>query len=532
MCWGAVAHAYEKDKVYKFTVVHFADTHGHFWPDSIGQGGFAHMATVIQQIRANHPNTLLLMAGDFNTGQPASDILLAEPDIQAFNYLKVDAVTAGNHEFDLSLKDMRQQQKLLKAPLLSANAKLVDADGVYQDFFKPYTTLERGGLKFLIVGLSNPSTSWQANPLTTRHFDFLDPYESLVQTVEEASEKEGPFDVKISLNHLGFWPLGDHSDMHYGDFTLAQMLPTGYLDLLVTSNSHNFSCVNQFGLGVVYTPGGACSVPYSNLMPIVAAFRNSLYLGQADFEFKNGKTTLVDYKIIPINVKRQLPNGQYALYTDYIPADPQLEKLLKNYRDLAYKSLNAPVGKFTRDLFPNRKSDNRLATLVARSRMDYVKADVAIVNAGAIRGGFAQGTVSFSDVLRVDPYGNTITTVELSGEDLFSYIEQVYLYQHARRPFYAGVTFDVSNYQITNMKVGGKPIDFKQKYKLALSSYLANGGDHYPVLVEHPTFVDSEVVEYQGMVQYLKRFPKIDVDKLPVDGPRWLDGEGQPEPKE
>ena len=98
---ASLAHAYEQDKTYHFTVLHTNDLHGHFAANSQGEAGYAAQKTLVDQIRKEVADKggelLILNAGDINTGTPESDMQDAEPDIVAMNAIGYEAMALDNH---------------------------------------------------------------------------------------------------------------------------------------------------------------------------------------------------------------------------------------------------------------------------------------------------------------------------------------------------------------------------------------------------------------------------------------------------
>ena len=134
----------EKDKIYRITVMHTNDHHGHFWKNGDGEYGMAARKTVIDRIRrevaANGGHSLLLDGGDVNTGVPESDLQDAVPDFKGMNLLGYQAMAVGNHEFDKPLAVLKMQRDLAQFPMLSAN--------IYEHgkrMFDPYKVFTVGG---------------------------------------------------------------------------------------------------------------------------------------------------------------------------------------------------------------------------------------------------------------------------------------------------------------------------------------------------------------------------------------------------
>ena len=207
----STAMAYQQDKTYHFTLLHTNDTHGHFWPNAKGEYGFAAQKTIIDRVRAevekNGGSVILLNAGDFNTGVPESDMLTAEPDIKAFNLMGYEATTLGNHEFDNPLQVLDMQESWANFPFLSAN---VINDKTGKPLVKPYTVLDKQGLKIAVVGLTTEDTAKLGNPeYLANNVTFKDPTETAKNTIKELDETVKP-DLKFALTHLRYYYDAQH----------------------------------------------------------------------------------------------------------------------------------------------------------------------------------------------------------------------------------------------------------------------------------------------------------------------------------
>ncbi|MGE5607468.1 MAG: metallophosphoesterase, partial [Bacteroidota bacterium] len=142
----------------ELVILHTNDTHGHplkfFDNPAPDVGGLPARATLVQQIRSQYQNVLLLDAGDFNTGRPESNFFKAEPEIIGYNYTGYDAVTLGNHEFDNSPEVLANQMKSAKFPFLATNVK--NAAG--KNIAKPYIIKKYKGFKVAIFGLTTKTS--------------------------------------------------------------------------------------------------------------------------------------------------------------------------------------------------------------------------------------------------------------------------------------------------------------------------------------------------------------------------------------
>lgn len=523
----AAATAYETDKTYRFTVLHTNDTHGHFWKNDKNEYGFAAQKTVIdkvrQEVESQGGSVLLLNAGDFNTGVPESDMQNAKPDIEGMNMLGYEAAVLGNHEFDFPLQVLDLQEKWATFPFLSANVINKKTD---KPLVKPYVMLDKNGLKVAVLGLTTEDTAKLGNPDVTENVIFKDPIETAKATLAEINQKEKP-DVRIALTHMGYYFNEQHGSNAPGDVSLARRLDKNALDLIIGGHTHDTVCIDEKGeFKLKYTPGEECKPDYQNGTWIVQAGEWGKFVGRADFEFKNGETKLVNYQLIPVNLKKKvkLEDGKtdYQLYQPEITEDQAVFEHLKKYQDEGDRLLGIKVGeakgKFEGDRKIIRFHQTNLGRLIAQSQMERVKADVGIMNSGGIRTSINEGEVTYKDLLTVQPFGNMISTVDLTGQELLDYLNVVALKEidTGAYPQFAGISMvvDRSAKQVSDVKIAGKPLDLAKKYKVSLPDYCASGGDGYPVLKKHPSYVNTGFIDAEMLKKYFEENSPLDASKF------------------
>lgn len=509
------AMAYQADKTYNFTVLHTNDIHGHFWNNDKGEYGLAPQKTVIDQVRkeveAQGGSVIVLNAGDINTGVPESDMQNARPDIEGLNAIGYDAMTLGNHEFDVPLQILDMQEKWAKFPLLSAN---VYNKRTNKPLVTPYITLERGGLKFAVVGLTTEDTAKLGNPDVTGNVIFKNPIETANKVLKQINKKEKP-DVRIALTHMGWYLDAKHGTNAPGDVTMARTLKPAAFDLIVGGHTHDTVCFDEKGQFIEkYKPTMACKPDFQNGSWIMQAGEWGKYVGRADFEFKNGKTTLVKYELIPINLKQTIKKEdgtkEYKLYADEIKADKALYAQLKKYQDEGDKTLGVKVGN-TEGFFDGKRESVRfvqtnLGRLIAQSQMERVKADIGIMNGGGIRASLPEGEITYKNILTVQPFGNMISTLDLKGKELVDFLTTVALKETdtGGYPQFANISMvvDRTAKTISDVKIGGQPLDMNKTYKISIPDYLTAGGDGYPIMKNHPTYVNTGFID----AEMLKKF--------------------------
>ncbi|VTU08467.1 bifunctional UDP-sugar hydrolase/5'-nucleotidase periplasmic [Actinobacillus indolicus] len=524
---SSTAMAYETDKTYKFTVLHLNDTHGHFWKNDKDEYGFAAQKTAIENIRKEVAEkggeVLLVHAGDFNTGVPESDMQNAKPDIEGLNMLGVDVAVLGNHEFDYPLQILDMQEKWAKFPFISAN---VINKKTNKHLVKPYVTFDKSGLKIAVLGLTTEDTAKLGNPDVTDNVTFNDPIKTAKATLAEVNSQEKP-DVRIALTHMGYYYDAQHGMNAPGDVTLARTLDKGAFDVIVGGHTHDTVCVDEKGVfKAKYTPGEECKPDFQNGTWIVQAGEWGKFLGRADFEFKNGETKLVKYELIPINLKQKIKledgKSEYKLYQAEIPENKAVFDHLKKYQDEGDKLLGVKVGevkggKLEGDRKVIRFHQTNLGRLIAQSQMERVKADIGIMNSGGIRASINEGDVTYKDILTVQPFGNMIATVDLTGQELLDYLNVVALkdVDMGAYPQFAGVSMvvDRTAKQVSEVKIGGNPLDLNKKYKVSVPDYCAAGGDGYPILKKHPSYVNTGFIDAEMLKKYFEENSPIDASK-------------------
>ncbi|QLB16282.1 bifunctional UDP-sugar hydrolase/5'-nucleotidase [Mannheimia varigena] len=520
------AMAYETDKTYSFTVLHTNDLHGHFWQNDKGEYGLAAQKTLIDGIRKDVEekggSVVVLNAGDVNTGVPESDMQNARPDIEGMNAVGYDAMVLGNHEFDFPLQVLSMQEQWAKFPFISANVINKKTD---KPIVKPYVILERGGLKIAVVGLTTEDTAKLGNPDVTENAVFKNPIETAKTTLTEINKTEKP-DVRIALTHMGYYFDGKHGTNAPGDVTMARTLDKGAFDLIIGGHTHDTVCIDDKGqFKAKYTPGEECKPDYQNGTWIVQAGEWGKFVGRADFEFKNGKTTLVKYELIPVNLKKTIKKEdgtkEYQLYQPEIKADEATYQLLKKYQDEGDQKLNIEVGS-VKGLLDGKREHIRfhqtnLGRLIAQSQMERVKADIGIMNSGGIRTSIEEGKVTYKNLLTVQPFGNMIATVDLKGKELLDTITAIALkdVDTGAYPQFAGISMvvDRNAKTISDVKIGGKAFDENKTYKVSLPDYVAAGGDGYPLLKQHPTYVNTGFIDAEMLKKFFEENKVIEADK-------------------
>lgn len=517
-----LAQAWQPDRSYRFSILHTNDHHGHFWANAQGEYGLAAQKTLMDQqrydVQAKGGGALILSAGDVNTGVPESDVLDAEPDIRGMNLIGYDAMALGNHEFDKPLSVLQKQQKWAKFPFLAAN---IYAKGSDKRLFKPWAIFNRMGLKIAVIGLTTTDTLRIANPQNVAQIEIRDPVKETEKAVAELRASDKP-DVIIALTHMGHYDNGQHGSNAPGDVELARSLPPGTVNVIVGGHSHDAVCMAKENVSVAdYQPGQPCQPDRQNGVWIVQAKEWGKFVGRGDFTFRNGELTLDNYQLIPVNLKHKVKNldgsETWLPYQEAIAQNGAMMKLLTPYQLRAGKQLAVNVGRsdsvFDGDRSKVRFEQMPLAQLILRAQMAATQADFAVISGGGIRTSLAQGEISWRDLLQIQPFGNQVVSVTLTGKELLNYLATVANIKADSGGFaqFSNISLVADGKSVSAVKINGEPLQLDKTYRMATNSFNASGGDGYPVIDGHAGFRNSGLRDAEVLRSYVSQHSPLRV---------------------
>lgn len=517
-----LAQAWQPDRSYRFSILHTNDHHGHFWANAQGEYGLAAQKTLMDQqrydVQAKGGGALILSAGDVNTGVPESDVLNAEPDIRGMNLIGYDAMALGNHEFDKPLSVLQKQQKWAKFPFLAAN---IYAKGSDKRLFKPWAIFNRMGLKIAVIGLTTTDTLRIANPQNVAQIEIRDPVKETEKAVAELRASDKP-DVIIALTHMGHYDDGQHGSNAPGDVELARSLPPGTVNVIVGGHSHDAVCMAKENVSVAdYQPGQPCQPDRQNGVWIVQAKEWGKFVGRGDFTFRNGELTLDNYQLIPVNLKHKVKNldgsETWLPYQEAIAQNGAMMKLLTPYQLRAGKQLAVNVGRsdsvFDGDRSKVRFEQMPLAQLILRAQMAATQADFAVISGGGIRTSLAQGEISWRDLLQIQPFGNQVVSVTLTGKELLNYLATVANIKADSGGFaqFSNISLVADGKSVSAVKINGEPLQLDKTYRMTTNSFNASGGDGYPVIDGHAGFRNSGLRDAEVLRSYVSQHSPLRV---------------------
>lgn len=528
------AQAYEKDKTYKITILHTNDHHGHFWRSEYGEYGLAAQKTLVGSIRKEVAqeggSVLLLSGGDINTGGPESDLQDAEPDFRGMNLIGYDAMAVGNHEFDNPLTVLRQQEKWAKFPFLSAN---IYQKSTGERLFKPWAIFTRQDIKIAVIGLTTDDTAKIGNPEYFTDIEFRKPAEEAKVVIQELNMNEKP-DVIIATTHMGHYDNGDHGSNAPGDVEMARSLPAGSLAMIVGGHSQDPVCMaSENKKQVNYVPGTPCAPDKQNGIWIVQAHEWGKYVGRADFEFRNGEMKMVNYQLIPVNLKKKVTwdNGksERVLYTPEIAENPQMLSLLTPFQNKGKAQLEVKIGSVNGLLEGDRSKvrfvQTNMGRVILAAQIARTGADFGVMSGGGIRDSIEAGDITYKSVLKVQPFGNIVVYADMSGKEVVDYLTAVAQMKpdSGAYPQFANVSFVAKEGKLTDLKIKGEPVDPAKTYRMATLSFNATGGDGYPRIDNKPGYVNTGFIDAEVLKEFIQQNSPLDAAAFTPNGEvSWL----------
>lgn len=462
----------QDEETFTLTIMHTNDTHAAHLPNGDGDGGVARQLTVVNQIRESVDNSLLLDAGDRFTGTLFHQQYLGQDNVQIMNMLGYDAMTLGNHEFDNGDDILARFIEGVNFPVLTANIDFSASDAL-GGMVEPYTVLEVGGQQVGVVGLITPETEILASPGDELVFDY--DIEGATQAAVDELLEMGINKI-IVLTHIGY--------AH--DLNLAEAVRG--VDVIIGGHSHTLLSEKYAGADGPYPT--VVENPDGDPVLVIQAATKTEYLGRLDIEF--------DAAGIPVDWE-----GDTILLSRYITPDPEMAALLDELEaplvELREKVIGEAAVFLVGDRAVCRVEECNLGNLITDAMRENTGADIVITNGGGIRADIEAGEVTMGDVLTVLPFGNLISTLELSGADVVAALENGVSQVEdgaGRFPQVSGLRYTWDGSQepgsrIVSVEVWDEesgeyqPLDPNVIYYVATNDYMRNGGDGYSVLAEN-----------------------------------------------
>jgi 5'-nucleotidase/UDP-sugar diphosphatase len=436
-------------------------------------GGAARLFTAINETRAAlaGKNVLLLNAGDNFQGSLFYTMYKGSVEAEMLNFMRFDAMTVGNHEFDDSEDALAPFLEKVHFPVVTANV-MASFNSKIKDKIRPSIVITVGGQKIGIVGAVTNDTP-----------EIATPGPNIMIGVDEAAIKDEVAKIKaegvnkiIALTHVGY----------PRDLEVIAKIPD--VDVVVGGHTHTLlSNTDKDAAGpyptMVDNPGG-----YK--VPVVQAGQYSKYLGDLNLVFDdNGVVKSAKGDPILVDAKFK-PDAGIAT---------RIAELAKPIEELKGKVIGESAEAIDGDRKNCRAKECAMGNLVAEAMLDRVKdqgVTIAIQNGGGVRASIDAGPVTMGEVLTVLPFQNSVATFQVTGADLSAALENGLSQLEdggGRFPQVAGMKYSFdpkkpAGNRVISVEVmdNGKMValDPAKTYNVVTNNYVRGGGDGYKVFAE------------------------------------------------
>jgi 5'-nucleotidase len=482
-------------------------------------GGVAHLAAALTSLRAGHPNTVTVSAGDTIGASPLiSANYLDEPTIDAMNLLGLDYNSVGNHEFDRGSDELKRMQTggcarfTRRAPCavepfggarfryLAANVVQADGSTVF-----PATGLKRfqtaaGPITIGFIGMTLKGTANLVTPSGVRGLTFRDEAETANALVPRL--KAAGADAIVLLIHQGGklpqFTTGNGCAGLYGEImpVLAKLDPA--IATVVSGHTH-----------WAYVCRGTPQVRASRLL--TSAGKYGYFVTDLRLEFDPATHRLISQdarNIVVGNGERGEDVAVKALVDRYAAAVAPIASRVVGH-------LTAPAPKNVED------GESAAADLIADSMLAATRsrenggAQLALVNGTGVRVDLPGGDVRYDAAFAMMPFGNNLVVMTLTGAQLKAAIEQQYAIPiragfttpAALAPS-AGFTYVIDmrrpeGSRVVDMRFNGKRIAPDARYRVVLNNYLASGGDTLTAFTAGTDVTDKGIIDLDALVAWI-----------------------------
>ncbi len=510
------------------------DFHGNIATTSSSFGGTGRADFLATNIAAREAaaegHSIFVSAGDLIGASPLISALFHdEPTIEAMNLMGLDINAVGNHEFDEGPDELLRMQHGGTHPVdgdfggtvfegadfefLAAN---VVVDATRETIFPGVTFRNYDGVRVAFIGMTLEGTPTIVTPSGVAGLTFKDEAETVNEMVPRLQSRG--IESIVVLLHEGGFSDGGQNDCGSGltgpiaDIT-AQLDPA--VDLVIAGHTND-----EF----------VCEI--NDIWVTMADNRGRLF---TDIDVTLDRRT-GDMTVQNIENVGNLQDG--------VTPDPALTALIDFYDELSAPLANQVIGTITEDITrtANDAGESQLGDVIADAQLDatddvgFGEAVVAFMNPGGIRddmrfladGDEADGEVTFGEAFGVQPFGNSLVTMTLTGEQIHTLLTQQWVGQENPRILQVSAGFsytwdaslpDEEKVLADTIMIDGVLVDPAGTYRVTVNSFLADGGDNFSVLVDGTDRLGGEVdldalVTYFGLNSPVEPGPQDRITRL------------------
>ncbi|KYQ85469.1 bifunctional metallophosphatase/5'-nucleotidase [Acinetobacter sp. NRRL B-65365] len=478
-------------------------------------GGVSYFADAIKKLRAQYPNNAVVSAGDLISASPlTSSLFLDEPTIETMNDIQIDFNAVGNHEFDRGTDELRRLQnggcqqytsakpcqinpnfEGAKFNFLAANVSM-KADP-NKTLFPAYKVKTYGGIPVAFIGMTLKATPSIVSAAGIKDVNFNDEADTVNALIPEL-KKQG-IEAIVVVVHEGVAPSTKFNKKTCEGLSgpllgiLDRLDPA--VDVVVSGHTHqsyicDYSTKNP-QKPFLLTSAGQYGTIITNI--------------QLELDGKTGNVIKKDAAQVPVQSEAYTSGTTTVNLTDLYQKfnkTPSIEAILDKYRQAVTTISARVVG--TADGVINRNAtesgESALGNLIADAQQAMALtasnqgSDFTLMNPGGVRADLQVNTnnqITFGDVFTVQPFGNSIVTLSLTGKQIRDVLEQqwsganaatVRILQPSKEFNYSYKKDNSVSPRASNILVAGQALDDSTVYRVTVNSFLADGGDNFTIL--------------------------------------------------
>ena len=474
---------------------------------SISAIGYAGVAAYKAEMAAKYgaENVTLVDSGDAIQGGPIGTLSKGSYIVDIMNEVGYDLAIPGNHEFDYGMDNFLSLAKdKAKYDYLCCN--FTDLNG--KSVLDAYKLVEYGDVTVGYVGIDTPESFTKSTPTYFQNdkgeyiYSFSqgnegkDLYDAVQKAVDDAT-KAGA-DYVVALGHLGN---EGSTDVWTSKSVIAN---TTGIDVFIDGHSHETydeTVKNKSGEDVTLAQTGT----------------KLANIGKVVIDTKTGEVTS---ELVSGYDKQDEGTAAYIAKVNEEFAGVLQKVVAKSDVALTIKD---PAT----DKRAVRNAETNLGDLCADAYRVMLGADVAFVNGGGVRADIAAGDITYEAIINVHPFGNEACLVETTGQDILDALEMgARLYPEENGGFLqvSGLSYNIDPsvpssvvlsdegefvkvdgaYRVTDVKVGGEPLDLSKTYTLASHNYmLKSGGDGFVMFKDDKLLKDSVMIDNAVLINYI-----------------------------
>ncbi len=456
---------------------------------AVSAGGAEHMATLVKQLRAKKKNSVFVAAGDLIGASPLLSALFHdEPTIESLSAMGLEITAVGNHEFDEGKTELLRMQnggchpkdgcqgphKFAGAKFRYLAASTVDKT-TGNTLLPAYEVKEFEGIPVAFIGLTLKGTPSVVSPSGVVGLEFRDEAETINALVPQIRQRG--IEAIVVLIHEGGFPTGDYNECPGISGPIVDIVGKldKAVDLVVSGHTHRaYRCVIDGRL-------------------VTSADKFGTLVTEIELQLDRKTRDVVSAKADNLIVR-----------TDAYAKDPEQTALLATYEALVEPPGGRPVGSITAALSRDEDpaGESVLGQIIADAQLAATQSDqdggavIALTNPGGIRSSLprsADGVVTFAEIFAVQPFGNSLVTLTLTGAQIKTLLEQQWVNQPKPRILQVSKGFAYTwddrrprgdFVAAEGITLHGRAIDPAGRYRVTVNAFLADGGDGFAVFKE------------------------------------------------